>query len=168
MARRHRRDRAARPGRNTPRRRAAARARFPPRTAIARCWRSMRRRSPADTRAAIGVRRRVGQIGRDEERRDLGCHSEGRVSRLFFPSVLRTDGTVAREKDGRPAHHRPERIPSCRVDHAFARRKIDQQNRRVRFRPSERRASTACRRATCSATSDRPAPASPAGTAARA
>ena len=79
------------------------------------------------------VRRRVGQIGGDEERRDLGGNGERRVSRLFFPSILRTDGAVAREKDGRPAHHRPQRIPSGRVDHALARRKIDEENRECGF-----------------------------------
>ena len=114
------------------------------------------------------VRRRVGEIGGDEERRDLCRNRERRVSRLFLPSVLRTDRTVAREKDGRPAHHRPQRVPSRRVDDAFARRKIDQQNRERRFIHLHAVPVRACRRATCSATSGHPAPASPAGTAARA
>ena len=105
------------------------------------------------------VRRRVGEIGGDEERGDLGRQREGRVPGFFLPAILRTDGTVAREKAGRPAHHRPERVPSGGVDHAFARRKIDQQNRQRRFVHLHAVPVRSCRRATCSATSGRPAPA---------
>jgi hypothetical protein len=36
-------------------------------------------------------------------------------------------------KDGRPAHHRPQGVPACRVDHAFARREINQEHRECRF-----------------------------------
>ena len=79
------------------------------------------------------VRRRVGQIGGDQQRGDLGGDGERRIARLLLPAILRAHGTVAREKRGRAPHHRPERVALAGVDHAFASGEIDQQNRQGRF-----------------------------------
>ena len=83
--------------------------------------------------AAVRVPRCVGQLGGDEQRRDFGRERKRRVAGLFFPAILRTDGTVPREECGGAADHRPECVSLASVDHVVASREIDQQNGKSRF-----------------------------------
>ena len=79
------------------------------------------------------VRCRIGQIGGDQQRGDFGCDREGRIARLFFPAILRTHGTIPREKCRRSPHHRPQRFSPARVNDAVTSGEIHQEDGEGRF-----------------------------------
>ena len=74
-----------------------------------------------------------GQFGGDEDRSDLNCQGEGRVSRVFFPAILLGHRSVAHDETCSAAHHRPERSRGIGCEGTFAASQVNQQNRKRRL-----------------------------------
>ena len=74
----------------------------------------------------------VGVVGRDEERGDLGGERERRIARVFFPAILRADGTMAHKAGGAP-NRSASIVALTRLQRATARRQVDEQHGQCDF-----------------------------------